>query len=1433
MLLGGALVAGAVMLAALPRDPASIESRALGLLAAGDVSGALAALDAALAQTPADGERGRTRRSELLRRRGECNLSVRRPAHALGDFREAQALTPGDPEAWEHVGRALLALGRFAEAALHFEEAALAFPDRERYFRYAAGCAEYRVSHELLERAEALLKPRMRPGRAEELEHALERFSSTAERPPTREQIEETLLLPPHRTSERDKAFDTLLEARKHFVEAEERLGDFETSAELDPAFGRVRLEMHLRAGRYYELRRTAEILLRIPTAPERADELQRIRTLLANGLHELEVRGEAAQAFLALRRGYNEAAAALRAAGRLDGARVDADAGRRAQLAAVEERLRGRQGTEASKILEPPESIAPDNMLLQFYSAFARFLANDRTECVPAFERAARILVDADGRSFQFRDAEHREFVYAGLIEGLSNCGRGELAARIIGFALRDAADRAPLLRRRIELLRPLKEHLETVVADEFEMLKLERDHGSHLARWEQDWYRLQGRSARVERRVTEQAERVLRVYRSTLVRDPAFEALRKSAAAGSKRTRAATATLESAGLALLRELENEPCLVLQVYRTLVAQGARDQAHLLLFALVQSQPEIADFRFMLAEHDVAEGRLDDAMRELDLLFARHPGDLEIGRLLYDVARRRSDREATRRIVETALDHSPEGSGRLLAALAALDDGHPEVVLALSQGQEPASPRGRALLGMRALAELALARPAEAEELARSVLEIEPAERSALTARVMLLARRRDENGTPECDRWIEEHLGELGALDAALLFELARAAFEGGAFAGAEKLLAQVEARARNHPHAAMLRADALFALGRHDEVAALLAPIAGAPDAIDAVRRLVLVHLVRDGAESAWQYLRERLTAGVPESDLARWVALVGCCAGRLQPAMDVIKRRAVVLDERAERFVALTLLAHQASLPERLLPVPVAARIRLPAARTEGRDRELERWVSLDLASPRHRFAESLLRLLLLADLPSLQPLLRVEEARLLERVPSLGFLARARATGLDAAGDPAGAAAALARQIEHDPADVDSLRLLALFAGHLDRAVLERVAGFAAASLLDLPHKTLLQAHVQLARGNVEAGLERLREAAADPAARAAALVALANTLKRTRGPSGELGRPPWCEAVEQARSLAAAHDADRTLVRAALEDATDPVVLRGVARRLRDGGSSMDPAARQLLVAALVAQPGPWYEAYEIAVEEAVQAGADVAELEPLGRGLEAAIAASGPGPAPWSAVRALARLAELALRLGASEQARHWADLASRHGPNHPGVLATRGHLAIERGEIALARRLFERAIVFGRRDAEIELWLAEHTLTTRGSPIVAKALGERALELAALPTDADLRARAHEVIARANYLLGQHEPARVAWVAASRERGEDPRLSLPIALESFARATPEATRGRLELLANTAGPAQPLVKRLLALTDDAIAAAKKSASSK
>jgi tetratricopeptide (TPR) repeat protein len=1427
LLLGGGLVIVAAGIAMRPRDATSQRHRAEKLRDAGDVEGAIAAFDRAV-ELEENRPRDRARFVELLVQRGQCNLRFDRADKACQDFQRAQALEPGDPTIWELVGRALVAQEKWNQAALQFEEAALAFPDRERWFRWSAACAHYSLARDRLADAKLLLAPRSLPGREEDLDEALARVASTAQRPPSRDEVEHELLMPPYGTGERDRAFALLKESRAEFTKADQQFSDYELAPDLDVTFGRIRMEMHLHAGRWYELRRTAELLLRVPVLPTAEDDLLRLETTLAHGLRRLGLADDAAKTFFELRRRYNEIADEAKRQGDSEEVKRTQNLAYRCHVAALEDRLVARQGAEAVAMLDWIKDSPPTHLLHQFYAGYAQYLAGDKAAGVVGLERAANLLVANDGQSWQFRDAGHRAWVYDSLVEGLAACGRPELAARIAGYGLRDARDRAPLLAKRTSLLRPLRDHLDEVVGDDYELLKLRRDHGRNLTQWEEDWVRLRGGEEKVAKLVADQAQRVVRVYARMQVQDPLLAAFAKSVGGVDPhaRRRAPGGALETSGAFLLREVELDPGLALEVYRALVVDSkTRAQAHLLLVGLAQDQRDVADFRLLLAEHDVADGRLDDAADELALLLAQQPQDLEIATLAYRVARDRNDRDTVRTIVEQTLGEGPTATGRVIAARSALDDGYASLAIAAAKGAVATTPEGRALLGLAARALVATGDLDAAEKSARSVLAQPPLEPSSAAALLTVLARRPPVDGVSPCDAFLDANAAETARVDVESLVDLARDLFEAGAFAATEKVARAVLARSP-HQEARLLLSDALLGEGRYDDALATLSPDRATPFVVEETKRLVLVRLARDGAEAAWKALREQLLVGAPEHELARWQVYCAVASGHGQVAIDSLVRDDVVLDDLEERFVALALLAHQSALDEHDVPSSLMERARSVSLKSATRDRELERWLSLDLASPDHRFLSALLELLLREDVRGLEPLARATETRLLTTWPSLGFLARRRALALDADDRPADAAALLARQVEEDPDDVDTLRQLVPFAGELAADVRGRVVAAALKSQLERSQQAVIVAWDELAQGSRAHAASLLHRAAEDPAAKPAALVALADVESQERRMPHTVGgdRAPWCETADRLRLAIDQRQADRELAAVAQDPATDPVVLRSISRRLRGHDDRMDPATKQLVVEALTSRPGPWYGAYDAAVDRALAVKAPSETLESIAKSIADALAHDRGPTVPAAAIGAVARIAEGLHERGELAESKQWLDFAARACPIEPTLLAAQGRIALAQEDTTTARRCFDRAAAFGGDDPDTLAWLGEYTLAERRRPEDALAFCATALAGAKEPDRAALRLNANETTARAEYVVGRPDRSRAAWLAVVKECDDPQRVyaaNVALALETFARGSLDAARKLLAPLAEQNGPAQELAKRLVALCDE------------
>ena len=1439
---GGTLVLAAIWLAALPRDIDTLESLAARSLENREPRRALEALDLAIKKVGSESPGDHRRRYDLLSKRGWVNLTLLdRPKHALEDFEEARRLEPGESRAWDRYGEALLKLEKYAEAAQQFEEAATNFPEKDRWFRYAAACAHWRQSREYEIPAAETIRLQVRPGRERDLDRALERFASSGAERVSQEEIESTLLLPPRGTAEVRRGFEMLLKARTEFQKGDREFADYELSSELSPRFGRVRLEMHRQTGRYYELCRTAELLLRCSQDPSDFNELYEIHSLLANGLHEIGQFAEEADALIAQRemcirfdiRGPSDGSDRKRFHERMGEAMCQA------QFRLVDLKLMTGKSREALEAMAWFGTDPKDPGWIPYHLHAGIVLhANGRdAEALAPLEAIAKKLQDPTANlSWVFHSAVERRRQVGWLADALLGAGRPTVALRLYDELLDKSPGYLPFLSGRAAALRACGDRGWDASVAAFELMKRGRDGGSRFAAWEQGWLEMKGNPVQLERTVADQSARVLRLFKSDATTDAStadlVQAAVKARTKGKSFITAKEATIETAGFALLRGLESEPALVLQVYRKLVAQGRRDEAYLLLYGLVESQPAVPDFRLLLARHDLADARFEDALAALKALRDEFPDDDEIAALAVATARRIGDTLRAHRLEEAALGDAPSSAALRLAVRGCLADGYPQLAVAAGGGATLASADGRELFGLTARGLFDQGDAAGAEALAQQVLARDPAQRDALAVLLEAGVQQRSDDGTTACDAWIAANDAVLARLDADALAEIGRAVLSAGGAAAAEKLLRLALDRDATHSAARLALADDLLVLGRLDELDALFDPARLGAEDIEAAQRLALRALLRDGSAAAATFLTGRVAAGASEEELARWIGITGAAAGRIKISFSVLARHKVDLDEVETRFLALCAAAWNARSSD-TAALPQADALLHAASEPATRDRELDRLLSLDLSSPRHDLLEAMAALVLLERVGELAPLRVLQRERFLQHFPAPGEMARSDAEQRRARGDRTGAATLLLEQVTADPHDLETLYALTTCAEELPPDRLEALCDALPASAAPPGLQKLFVALRDHVRGDADGALAALTDAANDPAAKAAALLVRARLVVRAGAleSAAPAERPPWCEEGERARAAAAEAEGDRLLADAAAAAPADPLVLGALRERLLSASRRIDPERRAAFVAALVAQGKPWFDAYEAAIGAVGDSPAERAQFEALGRSFDGALKSRGGPSLPLAAVRTLVRLADLAWRAELKDEARRWLARAAATCPHFPPLLAAEGRIALANGDERRARRDFMRASLFGSDAADLLHWLGSDLLRA-GRPEEARAHEVRALAAAA-PSDHARRAEMNEVLARAQYLLGDGDASRKAWTAAAVERNEDPALSPPIALEACARKGLAAAKELLDPLAKAPGPAQQLAKALrkLAVAAENPAAPKPAAS--
>jgi tetratricopeptide (TPR) repeat protein len=882
----------------------------------------------------------------------------------------------------------------------------------------------------------------------------------------------------------------------------------------------------------------------------------------------------------------------------------------------------------------------------------------------------------------------------------------------------------------------------------------------------------------------------------------------------------------LTGASTALLGDLAREPGLALQVWRALIHSGDRDQAYLLLHGLAADHPRILDFRFLLARHEIGDGRLADAAKSLDALVAESPGDSDLLLAALNVALERGDLAAAHALAMSSFDGGDSPLARRVAATLALERGRlAEAAVATGDGADLSTAEARALAGLAARVAAERGDP-DAAARAEAVLAADPAEPSAWIARVVACARPGGAAATAALDRLVAEKLDATDPLDELELVTLAERCRDVGAAAAAESLALRALVRAPRHAAAELVLADSLLLQSRWDDALRLLTaptPTAATPHGL---MRATLALGARDGALPAWEWLRDRTRLGESERAMARWLALLAAATGRVLPAIDVLERHSVALAADDVQFLAMAMSVHSTTLPAGMQRGPIAEQIRQQRAGDNGGDREFERWVSLALGGSEQSFAEELCELLLLRDLPELGAHAEARAQRIETRFGPLGTLSRERAERRRAAGDVAGATSLLAAELVADPQDVVTLEALLPWLEAISDEAFAALPGAPARRRLTPARSALIEAEEARRASDPVRAEAAWQFAVDDPATRPLAQLALLRSAFTSgRGRTG-LATAPWCLHADLAASTRAAGDSGDAAARSAAivavahDPATDAATRRRLATIIDELSAPLAADVRRSLATALTARPGPWYGAFALLAGDLVTRAPDAAALQRIDDGLAAALAADGDG-APEAAIDAIVALVRASRRAGDSTRTDRWRDELAQRSAAHPLLLTELGFAALSAGDFTTADDRFELALALGGRDPEALSWLASRRLAVDGDPRAAVALATEAIKAAPARDQALLRASAGETSARASFVLGAFDASMASWSSAARERGDDPQSHVDCALEAFTRGLP-AARDRLRKAADRDGPHQPLARRLLAVLEAA-----------
>ena len=1034
---GLTLLVTIIAIASIPHSAPDWRAEARGHLEAGRYTAAILALDRALTQIPIEfhGPELDERRAQLLAERGACNLDLGRPEHALDDLRESRALQPGNPHTWTRESGAYLELGRYHEAADLLGEASLAFPERELLFRHAAAAALFARYGALLSEATAALVELVPKNARGELALALRRLAANDPASLDLTTIEERLLPQPHTTPQRRRAAQKLLEARQSFASADQLLADYEYASDLDAKVGAVRTEMHFLAGRMYEGKRLAEVLLTL----RRADPVieARLRTLLCNTLHELGLYENAAIEFSTLQRVHQRSGEPREA--------------RRAQFFALEEYLRARNGSAALDLLNRLnlrfEAGAPLN---HFYLGYSRFLAGMENTFQRPIEQAVALFQRSGFPSHWFRNDEHRLLVYEGLLECIRFLARPELEVEVLASAVLAFPSRIDWARQRAALLRDMsRAKQEDLLLQDRMVLERAPRENADLQDWERDSLRVWKSDAQRATEVQRHARQIVVSYaRRTAERDgpgSGFIDIYRDRKRRRKNERSAAEILviQRAGSSLLGALRTEPALALSVYRVLIAEGHRDQGFLLMHGLADYHGEIPHFRFLLGRHELADGRLGDAADRFRKLFEDDQRDFEAGFYAWMLYRRLHEVPAARAIEKAFLTEDPHGTGKLIAMLAAREDGYPGVTTRIGRGLSSGGPWTTSQRGVFAQALLEIGQSEEAHELARQLLKRDPSNPFVVGSVLLSVASSSAGGDEARVIRYLQGQEREFAQLSVEHLWRLGELLVDQQSFLVAVRVFRMGLQKHPGHVPLQLGLSDALLALDRTSEAEDVLDQLEFERPERREVYRRALLKWFGSGTEATYEFLRERSADLVSGGALSRWIGLSGASLGRVSTALRALDEPGE-LDLDVARFATVVVETVAPHLKNTELPkaVRVLREQLAPGAPADARDRELDRWLSLALQPQGlEKLGRALVPVLALRAVPELSALLPEMRRRALESLPELGGLAREQATWLYTHGHQEKAVEVLLRQLAEDRGDVKSLSLLTIWSDGL--------------------------------------------------------------------------------------------------------------------------------------------------------------------------------------------------------------------------------------------------------------------------------------------------------------------------------------------------------------------------------------------------------
>ncbi|MFO0982092.1 MAG: tetratricopeptide repeat protein [Planctomycetota bacterium] len=948
--------------------------------------------------------------AELYFERGRSNQELRRFEPALLDFEEYRRLKPDSEVAVQQMGWIHLALGQYEFALARFLEAERRFPEHAERHQFSQGHVLYAWSNELKRELEIDIKRYHDNTKtnADAALAALEKYLVDLDGMQTSAPL--LAQLPPGLDQKIIGALEQrAMLAKTRFGEAHRAMEGFYLSASLPPETGALLAEMDYRAGRFYRAKLTCDMMIR--KGVEDKDRITYLE-ISANVNSELERFDLSARDFQKVNELHTKSGSSTLA---FEAKRLE-----------LQDRLRARETDYVIKSLEVHVNNVPQDIDSAYLYARARQLAGDLKGAVESALKAYR-FVQRGSLAVYVKSRDRQVEVLDGLYDILEVGSQWQPAYDLLNMIITLSPDNQAVLRKRARFAVTRFQNDYGAALDLFRLLQLSARDQQLFDDWLHARERLILKSGRtLESYVAENLDRWVRMKNlpspdSLPVGDTRSNKLRQEHAERWQ---------------LVYELENDVFLLYELAQHYLRQGNVDEAGLLLKKIINRYPEIAQFRYELAQVAYAQHDYLLALSGFRAILADNPTDFPVVRYAARCHRHLGDEAAATSLENDLIESDPGVAGREIVALRALEKGDFERVDQILQIAEKDKRKDADIAAIRArlLIDTAARSPSkaifiqQAQRLLKLVLDREPANAIALPGAVKLYAGLKDREALRASLAFIKDAGPGVIEDDLIALAELLDAT---GYTDIAQQFLFEARKRLPYHLGLALPLARMQVRL-HHIKEAAVLFAEADARGIADTSLERALILVASQEHEKAVQLLVDAKAHREGEAACPSMLAAANAMIGSSHEAQRFLER-AEQLAIRGEPHDSLLMLARACiaiSPPSAIDEKEARAASR---SRPRRRDRDLDELVDVGLRDKTR--AADLIKYLAMSRLFALAPgfadLALGAAQKAVQVYPASGLAARRLASLLEQRDQKIAAVVALYDQLQQNPLDNGSV------------------------------------------------------------------------------------------------------------------------------------------------------------------------------------------------------------------------------------------------------------------------------------------------------------------------------------------------------------------------------------------------------------------